>query len=635
MSAQHDMKGKGNQPAGGMRPAFGGPGGGRGPGGGPMAMMPGEKAKDFRKTFRTLIGYLNNHLAGIVLVFLFAILSTLFSIISPMILGKATTLVFEGSVAMAHGTGSIDFPAIARIALLLVSLYVASALFMLIQGFVMTGIAMKVSFRMRSDIEAKLHRLPLGYFDSRPNGEVLSHITNDVDTVTQSLNQSITQIITSVTTMVGILAMMLVINVRMTLVSLVMMPLSFVLIRLIVSKSQPHFKAQQAGIGTINGQIEETFGSHLVMKAFNGEVAAMAEFETVNGKLYRSVWKSQFLSGLMQPIMGFLANVGYVAVCILGGYFAITGQLAVGNIQAFIQYVRQFNQPITQVANISNVLQGMAAAAERVFKFLGEAEEPADPPSPAHIGGTVASGKVEFSHVRFGYTDAKTVIKDFSASIEPGKKVAIVGPTGAGKTTIVKLLMRFYDIQGGSILVDGVDIARATRDEVRSVFGMVLQETWLYSASIRDNIRYGRPDASDDEVVAAAKAAQVDHFVRTLPGGYDFLLNEESSNISRGQKQLLTIARVILANPRVLILDEATSSVDTLTEVLIQKAMDNLMRGRTSFVIAHRLSTIRNADLILVLNEGDIVEQGTHNSLLETGGFYASLYQSQFDTEDD
>lgn len=643
----------GSRPAGGARPMFGGPGGGRGPGGGPMAMMPGEKAKDFRKTLGTLVAYLNEHLAGIILVFVFAILSTLFSIMSPMILGKATTLVFEGSVAMAKGTGSIDFAAIGRIALLLLSLYAASAAFMLIQGFVMTGIAMKVSRKMRADIEAKLHRLPLGYFDGRPYGEVLSHITNDVDAVTQSLNQSVTQIITSVTTMVGILAMMLVINVHMTLVSLVMLPLSFLFVRIIVKKSQPHFKAQQAGIGRINGQIEETFSSHLVMKAFNGERGALAEFDSVNGELYRSVWKSQFLSGLMMPIMGFIANIGYVAVCILGGYFAITGRLAVGNIQAFIQYVRQFNQPITQVANISNVLQGMAAAAERVFKFLDEEEESADVADCARIGappaggdvaeqaegrpscGRPSEGRVEFEHVRFGYTDAKTVIKDFSARVEPGMKVAIVGPTGAGKTTIVKLLMRFYDIQSGAILVDGVDTARASRNEVRSMFGMVLQETWLYSASIRDNIRYGKPDASDDDVVRAAKAAQVDHFVRTLPGGYDFVLNEESSNVSRGQKQLLTIARVILADPRILILDEATSSVDTLTEVLIQKAMDNLMHGRTSFVIAHRLSTVRNADLILVLNEGDIVEQGTHDSLLASGGFYSSLYRSQFDAEEE
>lgn len=612
-----------------------GPGGpGRGPGGGgPMAMMPGEKAKDFKGTFAKLIAYLNRHLFGIVVVLICAILSTLFGIVSPMILGQATTKIFEGSMKMVAGTGGIDFVAIGKILAVLVGLYLVSAFFSLIQGFIMTGIAMKVSNKMRGDIEAKLHKLPLKYFDTKTYGEVLSHITNDVDTVTQSLNQSITQIITSVTTLIGIIAMMLIISWHMTVVALFTVPLSFAFVMFIVRKSQPHFKAQQAGIGHINGLVEEMYGSHLVMKAFNGEAAAVAEFDANNDRLYQAVWKSQFLSGLMMPVMGFIANLGYVAVCILGGYLAINGRLSVGNIQAFIQYVRQFNQPITQIANISNILQSMAAAAERVFKFLGEEEESPDAADAPGVGSVV--GSVEFDRVRFGYDPEKAVIKNFSAKIEPGRKVAIVGPTGAGKTTIVKLLMRFYDIQSGSILVDGTDIAKYARDDIRSVFGMVLQDTWLYNATIRENIRYGRLDASDEQVIEAARAAQVDHFVRTLPGGYDFVLNEEASNISRGQKQLLTIARAILADPRVLILDEATSSVDTLTEVLIQKAMDNLMRGRTSFVIAHRLSTIRNADLILVMKDGDIVEQGTHEALLGAGGFYGSLYRSQFDVEEE
>jgi ATP-binding cassette subfamily B protein len=612
-----------------------GPGGpGRGPGGGgPMAMMPGEKAKDFKGTFKKLVAYLNQHLFGIVVVLVCAILSTLFGIASPMILGQATTKIFEGSMKMIAGTGGIDFGAIGIIILLLVALYLVSALFSLIQGFVMTGIAMKVSNKMRSDIEAKLHKLPLKYFDTKTYGEVLSHITNDVDTVTQSLNQSITQIITSITTLVGIIVMMLIISWHMTLVALFTVPLSFAFVMFIVKKSQPHFKAQQAGIGHINGLVEEMYGSHLVMKAFNGEAAAVAEFDENNNRLYHAVWKSQFLSGLMMPVMGFIANLGYVAVCILGGYLAINGQLSVGNIQAFIQYVRQFNQPITQIANISNILQSMAAAAERIFKFLAEEEESPDALDAPSVGSV--RGSVEFDGVHFGYDAAKPVIKNFSAKIEPGQKVAIVGPTGAGKTTIVKLLMRFYDIQSGAILVDGTDITKYARDDIRSVFGMVLQDTWLYNATIRENIRYGRLDATDEQVIEAARAAQVDHFVRTLPGGYDFVLNEEASNISRGQKQLLTIARAILADPRVLILDEATSSVDTLTEVLIQKAMDNLMHGRTSFVIAHRLSTIRNADLILVMKDGDIVEQGTHEALLAAGGFYGSLYRSQFDVEEE
>jgi ATP-binding cassette subfamily B protein len=599
-----------------------------------MSMMPGEKAKDFGGSVRRLLSYLKAYNAGIIVVCVFAILSTLFAIASPMILGQATTEVFRGAMAAVNGTGGIDFPAIGRIAIVLLSLYLVSAAFSFLQGFIMSGIAMKVSNRMRADIEAKMHRLPLKYFDNRSYGDVLSLITNDVDTVTQSLNQSVTQIISSVTTLVGILAMMFVISWQMTLVALAIVPLSFFFVTFIVKKSQGYFKSQQAGIGKINGHVEELYGSHVVMKAFGGESAALAEFDRINGELYHSVWRAQFLSGLMMPVMGFIGNLGYVAVCILGGYLAINGRLSVGGIQAFIQYVRQFNQPITQVANVSNVLQSMAAAAERVFKFLVEEEETADPSEPAVTGGAVR-GLVEFDHVHFGYDPAKIVIKDFSARVEPGQKIAIVGPTGAGKTTIVKLLMRFYDLNSGAILVDGVDITKFARDDIRSEFGMVLQDTWLYNATIRENIRYGRLSATDDEVLAAARAAQVDHFVRTLPGGYDFVLNEEASNISRGQKQLLTIARAILADPKVLILDEATSSVDTLTEVLIQKAMDHLMSGRTSFVIAHRLSTIRNADLILVMRDGNIVEQGTHDALLESGGFYAELYRSQFDEADE
>ena len=604
----------------------------RGPmGGGPMLMMmKGEKPKDFSGSVKALAGYLRRYYAALVLVFASAILSTLFMIAGPMILGGATTALFEGAVRMLAGEGSgIDFALIARIVVLLAILYAVSSAFSYVQGFVMSGISMKVSCNLRNDIEAKLHRLPLKYFDSHTYGEVLSHVTNDVDTITQSLNQSLASIVTSVTTLAGILVMMFVISWQMTAVALAVLPLSFVFVAFVVRRSQPHFNEQQAEIGRVNGHVEEMYGSHPVMKAFNGEARSVAEFDRHNDKLYDSGWKSQFLSGLMMPVMGFIGNLGYVAVCILGGYLAVNGRLAVGNIQAFIQYVRQFNQPVTQIANISNVLQSMASAAERIFAFLKEGEESPDPES-GRLHGDIR-GEVEFSHVRFGYDPAKTIIKDFSAKIPNGRKVAIVGPTGAGKTTIVKLLMRFYDLDSGTIFVDGIDSASAPRDDVRSAFGMVLQDTWLYNASIRENIRYGRLDASDDEVASAARAAQVDHFVRTLPDGYDFVLNEEATNISRGQKQLLTIARVILANPRILILDEATSSVDTLTEVLIQKAMDTLMHGRTSFVIAHRLSTIKNADLILVMKDGDIVEQGTHEGLLAAGGFYSLLYKSQFD----
>jgi len=615
-------------------------------GGGPMAgMIKGEKARDFKGSVTSLLSYLRPHIPALVAVLCCAVLSTVFSIAGPMILGKATTLVYEGVLAVAAGTGGIDFAAIGRIAVFLSCIYAASALFAWIQGYVMSGVAMTVSASLRRDIDAKLHRLPFRYFDSHTYGEVLSHITNDVDTVTQSLSQSLAQIITSFTTLSGIMVMMLVISWQMTLVALAVIPLSFVFVAFIVGKSQPYFRAQQEGIAAVNGHIEELYGSHLVTMAFNGEKAALEEFDRINASLHSSGWKSQFFSGLMMPVMGFIGNLGYVAVCLLGGYLAVTGRLAVGNIQAFIQYVRQFNHPVTQLANTSNILQSMAAASERIFGLLVEGEESSVVRPAAAIGSAAFDsataepleirGDVEFSRVRFGYVPEKTVIRDFSARIVSGQKVAIVGPTGAGKTTIVKLLMRFYDLESGSILVDGIPAETLPRETVRSHFAMVLQETWLYNASILENIRYGRLSASDEEVFAAARAAQADHFIHTLPGAYQFELNEEASNISRGQKQLLTIARAFLANPRILILDEATSSVDTLTEVLIQKAMDSLMHGRTSFVIAHRLSTIRNADMILVMKDGDIVEQGTHDSLLSSGGFYSGLYQSQFESEED
>ncbi len=621
-------------------PANRGPGPGRARGsmgGGYMAgMIKGEKAKDYKGSIRSLLLYLQPHIPLLVLVLFCAVLSTVFSIAGPMILGKATTLVYEGVLALAAGTGGIDFSAIAQIVAVLGVLYLASAVFAWVQGFVMSGIAMSVSASLRRDIDAKLHKLPFRYFDTHTYGEVLSHITNDVDTVTQSLSQSLAQIITSFTTLAGILVIMLVISLQMTLVALAVIPLSFVFVACIVGKSQPFFRSQQTGLAQINGHIEELYGSHLVTKAFNGEKAALAEFDRINTELYAAGWKSQFLSGLMMPVMGFIGNLGYVAVCILGGYLAVKGSLAVGNIQAFIQYVRQFNQPVTQIANTSNILQSMAAASERIFALLAEAEETSIV-KPAGVTGTSGAvrGEVVFDHVRFGYVPDTIVINDFSVTIAPGQKAAIVGPTGAGKTTIVKLLMRFYDLESGSILIDGVPVETLPRETVRESFGMVLQDTWLYNASILENIRYGNLAATDEQVYAAARSAQAEHFIHTLPGGYEFVLNEEASNISRGQKQLLTIARAFLANPRILILDEATSSVDTLTEVLIQKAMDSLMHGRTSFVIAHRLSTIRNADVILVMNEGDIIEQGTHGELLAAGGFYSQLYQSQFESEEE
>jgi ATP-binding cassette subfamily B multidrug efflux pump len=611
-----------------------------GPMGGPGMMHGGEKAKDFKGTFRKLLHYLAQYRVRIILVMLFAVLSTVFAIVGPKILGNATTELFNGIMGKITGASEgIDFGKIGEILLFLVALYVASFLFSYAQGYIMTGVSMKVTYNLRNDIIQKINRMPLKYFDKTSHGEVLSRVTNDVDTLSQTLNQSITQIITSVTTFVGILVMMFTISWQLTLVALCIVPVSLVFILIIVKHSQKYFKSQQEYLGHVNGHVEEMYGGHVVMKAFNGEEDSVERFEKYNNTLYTSAWKSQFLSGLMMPVMNFVSNVGYVVVCILGGWLATNGQLTVGGIQAFIQYVRQFTQPITQMANISNILQQTAAAAERVFEFLEEEEEVEetvrvhindrdvpDTDSLVHI-----EGSVQFAHVKFGYNPEKTIIKDFSASIQPGQKVAIVGPTGAGKTTMVKLLMRFYDVNEGAILIDGYDIRDFSRDELRSLFGMVLQDTWLYNGSIKDNIRYGRLDADDDEVKQAAKAAQVHHFVRTLPGAYDMELNEEASNVSQGQKQLLTIARAILSDPKILILDEATSSVDTRTEVHIQKAMDNLMKGRTSFIIAHRLSTIRDADLILVMKDGDIVEQGKHEELLARGGFYANLYNSQFE----
>ncbi|HEY4390691.1 MAG TPA: ABC transporter ATP-binding protein [Paenibacillus sp.] len=597
---------------------------------GPGAMMAGEKAKDFKGTFKKLLNYLGKYKVAIFIVIIFAIASTIFNILGPKILGNATTKIFEGVMNMISGNGEgIDFGYISRIMITLVVLYIISAVFAYLQGFVMSSVSMKVTYNLRRDIAAKINKLPLKYFDKKSYGEVLSHITNDVDAISQSLNQSMTQIITSVTSIIGILIMMFSISWKMSLVALCIIPLSFVFIIAVVKKSQKHFVSQQEYLGKVNGHIEEMYGSHIVMKAFKGEEESVKEFDKFNDKLYNSAWKSQFLSGLMMPIMNFIGNIGYVAVCILGGYLAVNGSIKVGDIQAFIQYMRQFTQPIAQVANISNVLQQTAAAAERVFEFLAEEEEPADTKTPASVQDI--KGDVSFEDVHFGYNEDKTIINNFSATIKNGQKVAIVGPTGAGKTTIIKLLMRFYDIQEGAILIDGVNIKDFTRHDLRSLFGMVLQDTWLYNTSIKENIRYGKLDASDEEVLKAAKAAQVDHFIRTLPDGYDMVLNEEASNVSQGQKQLLTIARAILADPRILILDEATSSVDTRTETLIQKAMTNLMKGRTSFVIAHRLSTIRDADMILVMKDGDIVEQGNHEELLAKGGFYESLYNSQFD----
>lgn len=591
--------------------------------------MTGEKPKNFKGTLRRLLRYIGRYRIGLLAVLIFAVGSTVFNITGPKILSQSITVLFEGLVAKLSGTGAIDFARIGRILLLLLGVYVLSAGFALVQGWIMTGITQKICFRMRREISEKINRMPLRYFESRTVGEVLSRITNDVDTMGQSLNQSVTQLITSVTTVVGVLIMMLTISPLMTLIALVILPISLLFVGLVVRFSQKYFRAQQKFLGEINGQIEETFSGHSVVRAFNQEGRVGDVFRDTNEKLYESAWKSQFLSGLMQPMMNFVGNLGYVGVAVAGSMLAVAGVITVGDIQAFIQYVRNFTQPISQLAQVSNMLQSMAAAAERVFEFLEEEEEEQTAEHPASVADV--RGDVQFDHVRFGYDPARPVIHDFTCDVRAGQMVAIVGPTGAGKTTMVKLLMRFYDVDSGAIRLDGHDVRDFDRTSLREGFGMVLQDTWLFKGTIMENIRYGRLDATDEEVVAAARAAHADHFIRTLPGGYQMELNEEISNVSQGQKQLLTIARAILADNPVMILDEATSSVDTRTEALIQSAMNRLMQGRTSFVIAHRLSTIRGADKILVMRDGDIVEQGTHGELLARGGFYAELYNSQFE----
>lgn len=587
-----------------------------------------EKAKDFKGTMKKLIQYLAEYKVGLFFVAIFAIGSTIFNILGPKVLGKATTEIFNGLVRKISGGSGIDFEKIGRVLLLLLGLYLLSALFSFIQGYIMTGISQKLTYRMRKEISEKIHRLPMNYFDKMTHGEVLSRITNDVDTLSQSLNQSATQVITSVTTIIGVLIMMLSISPLMTIVALLILPISMGMISVIVKHSQKYFMSQQEYLGHVNGQVEEVYGGHNIVKAFNKEEDVIRTFEKDNDTLYQSAWKSQFLSGMMMPIMQFVGNLGYVGVVILGGYLAMKQTIEVGDIQSFIQYVRNFTQPIQQVAQVTNMLQSTAAASERVFEFLEESEEDQTVSNPVSIEGM--EGSVEFDHVHFGYYPDHTIINDFSAKVKPGQKIAIVGPTGAGKTTMVKLLMRFYDVNCGAIKIDGHDIRDFNREELRQMFGMVLQDTWLFKGSIEDNIRYGKLNATHEEVVEAAKAARVHRFVQTLPGGYQMELNEEASNVSQGQKQLLTIARAILADPKILILDEATSSVDTRTEIQIQKAMDALMEGRTSFIIAHRLSTIRDADLILVMKDGDIVEQGNHEELLQKNGFYAELYNSQF-----
>ena len=603
-----------------------GPMGGHGPMGG---MIGGEKAKDFKGSFSKLLAYIGRYKFAILTVMIFAAASTVFSVIGPKVMGKATTERAEGLMRKIGGTGGIDFDKIAHILMLTLGLYLCSAAFTFIQSWIMTGITQKICYRMRKEISEKINRMPMKYFESRTYGEVLSRITNDVDTLGQGLNQSVTQIITSTATIIGVIVMMLSISPLMTLIALVVLPVSAILMSTVVKFSQKYFRTQQNYLGKINGQVEETYSGHLVIKAFNKEKETIENFDKTNNVLYTSAWKSQFLSGLMQPIMMFVGNMGYAGVAISGGILAIRGTIGIGDIQAFIQYVKNFTQPIQQIAQVINQVQSMTAASERVFEFLGEEEEDQTAENPVAL--TNPKGAVTFSHVRFGYDPKQVVIKDFSADVKPGQKIAIVGPTGAGKTTIVKLLMRFYDVDSGSISLDGHDIRDFNRHNLRDYFGMVLQDTWLFKGTIMENIRYGRLDATDEEVIAAAKAAHADHFIRTLPEGYEMELNEDASNVSQGQKQLLTIARAILADNPVLILDEATSSVDTRTEERIQKAMDNLMEGRTSFIIAHRLSTIKNADLILVMKEGDIIEQGTHSQLLEAGGFYADLYNSQFE----
>ncbi|MDR0286682.1 MAG: ABC transporter ATP-binding protein/permease [Clostridiales bacterium] len=604
-------------------------------------MMPGEKAKDFKGTMKKLLIYLGRYKFTIMIVWISAIISTVLMVYGPKTLGSATDTLTKGLTARIAGTGNVDFGAIGQVMLKLIAIYAASAVFAYIQGFIMSAVTMKVVYRLRNDINIKIHKLPFNYYDKTTHGEVLSRITNDVDTISQTMNQSLTQIITSITTLVGVTVMMFTISWQLTLVVLCSLPVTMIFVKKKKKKSQKHFMSQQNFLGHVNGHVEEMFGSHTIVKAFNGEKDSVKTFTSYNNSLYKSAWKSNFLSGLLMPITTFISNLAYVAICIAGGYLASNGTLTLGGIQPFFQYIRMFTQPISQIANISNILQQTAAAAERVFEFLGEEEEVPEVENAISVNNSNApdtddfihiNGNVAFDHVIFGYEPDKIIIHDFSAAVNKGQKIAIVGPTGAGKTTIVKLLMRFYDVNEGEITVDGHDIKLFKRNELRSLFGMVLQDTWLFNGSISENIRYGKLDASEEEMIKAAKAAQVDHFVRTLPEGYNMVLNEEANNISQGQKQLLTIARAILADPEILILDEATSSVDTRTEILIQKAMDNLMQGRTSFIIAHRLSTIRNADLILCLNNGDIVEQGTHEELLAKNGFYANLYNSQFET---
>ena len=598
----------------------------RGPGGG---MAPAEKAKNFKGSISKLMQYIGRYKIAILAVAVMAVCSTVFSVVGPKVLGKATTTLSEGLVKKIGGTGGIDFGKIGTILIFVLCLYAASAVFNFVQGWIMTGITQKVCYRLRKEISEKINRMPMKYFESRTYGEVLSRITNDVDTLGMGLNQSITTIITSVATMIGVLVMMLSISPLMTIIAIVILPISVGLVSFVVKKSQSYFKTQQEYLGHINGQIEETYGGHMVVKSFNKEKDMVDTFDKTNAVLYSSAWKSQFFSGMMQPIMMFVGNLGYAGVALSGGMLAINGVITIGDIQAFIQYVKNFTQPITQIAQVINQVQSMAAASERVFEFLEEEEEEQIAANPVPTDNI--RGEVEFKHVKFGYKEDQIIIKDFCANVKPGQKVAIVGPTGAGKTTIVKLLMRFYDVNDGAILVDGHNVKDFNRRELRDAFGMVLQDTWLYKDTIMENIRYGKLDATDEEVIAAAKAAHAHHFIETLPGGYNMELNEDASNVSQGQKQLLTIARAILADNPILILDEATSSVDTRTEIQIQNAMDNLMKGRTSFVIAHRLSTIKDADIILVMKEGDIVEQGNHEELLAKGGFYADLYNSQFE----
>ena len=592
-------------------------------------MQPGEKPKDLKKSIKQLAQYIGKYKIAIFIVMICAACSTVFNVAGPKILGKATTALSEGLMEKIRGTGSIDFARIGTILLFVLGLYLMSALFSFIQGWIMTGVTQKVCYRLRKEISEKINRMPMKYFESRTYGEVLSRITNDVDTLGQSLNQSITQVITSVATLIGTLVMMLSISPLMTIISIVILPVSAFLISFVVKHSQKFFRQQQEYLGHINGQVEEVYGGHLIIKAYNKEEETVSAFRQANDVLYRSAWKSQFLSGLMMPIMQFVGNLGYAGVAISGGILAIKKVITIGDIQAFIQYVKNFTQPIQQIAQVATQLQSMTAASERVFEFLEEEEEDITVEDPVSVSDI--EGRVEFSHVKFGYDHDNMIIKDFSAKVEPGQQVAIVGPTGAGKTTMVKLLMRFYDVNSGSILVDGHDVREYNRPQLREAFGMVLQDTWLFKGTIMENIRYGRLDATDEEVIEAAKAAHAHHFIQTLPGGYNMELNEDASNVSQGQKQLLTIARAILADNRILILDEATSSVDTRTEIRIQKALDNLMRGRTSFVIAHRLSTIKNADIILVMKDGDIIEQGNHEELIKKNGFYAELYNSQFE----